>query len=164
MNLISDLMPFSESKLRPNLKMAAQRIQLVNSKKENGIKHQKREVYIGPVIETHTDSYLITLIYAIQIAELLKLGKEEKARIKAEHLIRDDFTIEAYEIIALLCELVHERMKHLLSQEECPPDLLDTVATILYAAPRCQISEMVVVEKQFIKRFGKKFAEEVLKK
>ena len=44
MNFIKDLLPFSEAKLRPNLKMAAQRIQLVNSKKENGIKHQKREV------------------------------------------------------------------------------------------------------------------------
>jgi hypothetical protein len=45
MNFVRDLMPFQESKLRPNLKMAAQRIQLVNSKKENGIKHQKREVW-----------------------------------------------------------------------------------------------------------------------
>lgn len=46
MNFVKDLLPFSESKLRPNLKMAAHRIQLVNSKKENAIKHQKREVCI----------------------------------------------------------------------------------------------------------------------
>lgn len=44
MQFVKDLMPFSEAKLRPNLKMAAHRIQLVNSKKENAIKHQKREV------------------------------------------------------------------------------------------------------------------------
>lgn len=88
-------------------------------------------------------------------------GKEEKARIRAEHMIREDFTIEAYEIIALLCDLVHERMKHLLSQDECPPDLLDSVATLLYAAPRCDISELEVVEKQFVKRYGKNFSNEV---
>ena len=92
---------------------------------------------------------------------MLTAGKEEKARIKAEHLIRDDSTMEAYEIIALLCELVHERMKHLLSQDECPPDLLGTIASLLYAAPRCQISEMEVIEKQLTKRYGKQFVEEV---
>jgi hypothetical protein len=32
--------------------------------------------------------------------------------------------MEAYEIIELMCDLVHERVKHLSSQEECPPDLL----------------------------------------
>lgn len=63
--------------------------------------------------------------------------------------------------MALLCELVHERMKHLMSQEECPSDLLGTVATLLYAAPRVEISEMEVVQKQFVKKYGKKFAEEV---
>lgn len=38
------ILPFQESKLRPNLKMAATRISLMNNKKENAIKHSKREV------------------------------------------------------------------------------------------------------------------------
>jgi hypothetical protein len=98
-----------------------------------------------------------------QIATLLGAGKEEKARIRAEHLIRDDFTIEAYEIIGLLCDLVHERMKHLMSTEECPSDLIGTVATLLYAAPRVDISELSVVHKQLLKKYGREFCEEVVK-
>ena len=52
-------------------------------------------------------------------------------------------------------------MKHLMSQDECPSDLLGTVATLLYAAPRVEISELEVVQKQLIKKYGKNFAEEV---
>ena len=57
---------------RPHLKMSEHRFGILNSKKVNLIKQQKRE-----------------------IAELLRGGKEEKARIRVEHLIRLDFTIEA---------------------------------------------------------------------
>ena len=51
------------------------------------------------------------------MADLLKEGNEEKARIKAEHLVRDDFTIEAYDILALLLELCTERLT-LIAQEK----------------------------------------------
>jgi hypothetical protein len=70
--------------------------------------------------------------------------------------------MEAYEIIALLCELVHERIRHMVNEEECPSDLLGAVATLLYAAPRVDISEMEVVKKQLVKKYGKKFAEDIV--
>ena len=41
---------------------------------------------------------------------LLRSGKEEKARIKVEHVIRDDFMMEANELIELLCETVVARL------------------------------------------------------
>ena len=41
---------------------------------------------------------------------LLRDGKEEKARIKVEHVIRDDYTMEANELIELLCETVVARL------------------------------------------------------
>ena len=41
---------------------------------------------------------------------LLRNGKEEKARIKVEHVIRDDFMMEANELIELLCETVVARL------------------------------------------------------
>ena len=62
-------------------------MQQLNNKKDNEIKKQKKE-----------------------IAMLLRNGKEEKARIKVEHVIRDDFTMEANELIELLCETVVARL------------------------------------------------------
>ena len=38
------IMPYSEAKIRPNLKMASQRITILINKKENAQKHAKREV------------------------------------------------------------------------------------------------------------------------
>jgi len=70
------------------------------------------------------------------IASLLSSSppKEEKAKIRAEALIRDDDAIEAYEILQLGCELLAERVKLIGSERDCPKDLLGCVATLLWAA------------------------------
>lgn len=83
-----------------------------------------------------------------EIATLLSNEKEEKARIKVEHIIRSDFTIEAYEILELLCELLHERMKLLVAEEKCPPDLDEAVCTLIYCANRTECPELTEITKQ----------------
>lgn len=115
--------------------MANSRIQLTNNKKSAAVKHKKRE-----------------------IATLLQDRKDEKARIYVEHVIREDFLIEAYELLELLCELVHERVKYIASSKECPPDLVEAVSTLIWAASRVEIAEMEQIKKQLVKKFGGKFA------
>jgi vacuolar protein sorting-associated protein IST1 len=115
--------------------MANSRIQLTNNKKSAAVKHKKRE-----------------------IATLLGEKKDEKARIKVEHVIREDFLIEAYELLELLCELVFERVKYIASCKECPPDLVEAVSSLIWAATRVEIAEMEQIKKQLIKKFGSKFA------
>jgi vacuolar protein sorting-associated protein IST1 len=88
--------------------------------------------------------------------------KEEKARIKAESLIRDDYMIEAFDILSLNCELLSERIKLIAFSKECPPDLVSCVSTLIYAAPRVDIPELVFIRKQFRAKFGKKFEEDAL--
>ena len=77
---------FNINKLKPNLKMAINRITIIKNKKMNHINITKKS-----------------------IATLLAEGKEEKCRIRVEGIIREDFIIEAYEILELLCELLAER-------------------------------------------------------
>jgi hypothetical protein len=69
--------------------------------------------------------------------------------------------MEALEIIQLLCELVHERCKHLVNEKDCPADLIGAVATLIYSAKRVDVSELDVVHRQLIKKYGSKFAEDV---
>lgn len=128
---------FRVSKLKPNLKMAEQRLGILTSKKTNLIKTQKRD-----------------------IASLLREGKEEKARIRVEHLIRMDFTIEAYELIGLLCELLHERAALVASEKECPPDLREAMCTLIWASARCEVPEMKEIAHQLELKYGKEFAAE----
>ena len=130
---------YQEAKLKPYLKMAVQRLQITNSKKGNSVKFQKRD-----------------------IAKLLEDGKEEKARIKVEHVIREDFSMESNEIIELLCELLHERVRHMSSQKECPLDLVECVSTLIWCADRVDIAELAEVKKQLLYKFGKAFGEEAV--
>ena len=74
--------------------MAVQRMQIAGNKKSASVKHLKRE-----------------------IATLLQENKDEKARIKVEHVIREDFMIESYELLELLCDLVHERIRYIGSEK-----------------------------------------------
>ena len=91
--------------------MSIQRLQIVKNKKINSVKTQK-----------------------VEIAKILSEGKEEKARIKVEHIIRDDFLIEAYEILELLAELVHGRIKQITNSKDCPEDMREAVLSLIWAA------------------------------
>lgn len=131
---------FRVAKLKPHLKMAEQRLGILTSKKTSLIKTQKRE-----------------------IAALLRDGKEEKARIRVEALIRMDFTIEAMDILSLLCELLHERAALITSEKECPPDLREACCTLIWAAPRMEVPELKVVADQLLLKYGKEFFEDARK-
>lgn len=125
---------FNVNKFKPNLKMAVSRITIVKNKKTNAVKNQRRE-----------------------IASLLSQGKEEKCRIRVEGVIREDFTIEAYEILELLCELLAERCALISAEKECPYDMREAVSTLIYAADRTEIPELREVKKQLKKKYGQDF-------
>ena len=107
---------------------------------------------------------------------------------QVEHVIRQDFTIEAYEILELLCELVHERMRLIVAEKECPIDLQEAVCTLIWwaetyrdtpencfvsdpfadprpllahsrSSPRTECPELEEVSKQFRLKYGKEFYE-----
>ncbi|ETV72740.1 hypothetical protein H257_12455 [Aphanomyces astaci] len=125
---------FNVNKLKPSLKMAVHRIGIVKNKKAITSKAQRKEV-----------------------AKLLADGKEEKARIRVEGLIREDFVIEAYEIIELLCELISERTPLIKSERECPYDMREAVCTLIWAATRTEIPELSEVKNQLTKKYGQDF-------
>lgn len=133
------LVKFNPDKLKPYLKMAVHRFEILNNKKTNLIKQEKRT-----------------------IAQLLADEKEEKARIKVEHVIRQDFTIEAYEILELLCDLVHERMRLLVAEKECPDDMREAICTLLWSVNRTECAELGEVTKQFKLKYGKEFVEHAM--
>lgn len=129
---------FSSNKLKPQLKMAVNRFQIASNKKSVLMQQNMRQV-------------------ALLLAE--DPPKEEKARIRAEALIRDDNLIEAYEILQLECELLAERIKLIEYSKICPPDLESCISTLIYAAPRVDIPELSQIRRQFQAKYGKKFVD-----
>lgn len=88
--------------------------------------------------------------------------REEKAKIRAEAIIREDHAVEAYEILMLECELLSERIKLIQISKECPPDLLSCISTVIWACDRVDIPELVLIRKQFRAKYGKEFEERAL--
>ena len=114
--------------------MASQRLGMSMNKKRNAVKVHKRE-----------------------IAMMLGQGKEESARIRIEHIIREDYTIECYELIQLFCDLILERIRLISHDKECPHDLLGPVSTLLWCADRIDVEELQVVRSQLAYKYGNAF-------
>ncbi|KAG2382934.1 hypothetical protein C9374_004901 [Naegleria lovaniensis] len=139
MGLFEKKEKFDVNKVKSNLKMAITRIGLLRNKKSNSIKLQKR-----------------------QVAELLQQEKDESARIKVENIIREDYAIEALEILELFCDLVHTRIQLLAESKSCPHDMKEAVSTLIYAAPRTEVKELMEVRNQFSAKWGKDFVDSAM--
>ncbi len=52
-----------------------------------------------------------------EIADYIALGKVERAKIRVEHIIREDYLVEALELLEMLCDLLLARYTNKASCE-----------------------------------------------
>ncbi|KAF9169974.1 hypothetical protein BGX21_009385 [Mortierella sp. AD011] len=125
---------FNPTRAKVQLKLSVNRLQMLQNKKNMLAQQQRKE-----------------------IARLLETGKEESARIRVEHIIREDFSTEALEIIELYCELLLARFGLLEQMKNCDPAIIEAVNTLIYAAPRSEVKELLLVRDQLAAKFGRDF-------
>nr|CAB3457769.1 unnamed protein product [Digitaria exilis] len=135
---------FSASKwyavsLRPvpktEARMAAARMKLLRNRREAQVRQMRRD-----------------------IAALLRDKQEDTARIRVEHVIREQNFMAANEIIELFCELIVTRLPIIAKQKECPADLKEGICSLIFAAPRCsELPELGRIRDIFEKKYGKDF-------
>ncbi|KFK30216.1 hypothetical protein AALP_AA7G232900 [Arabis alpina] len=126
---------FNSSKCKTAAKMAVARIKLLRNKRQVVVKQMRRD-----------------------IAVLLQSGQDATARIRVEHVIREQNIQAANEIIELFCELIVSRLTIITKQKECPVDLKEGIASLIFAAPRCsEIPELGDLRDIFVKKYGKDF-------
>ena len=76
----------SYNKLKTNLRLSINRLKLLEKKKtELALKSRK------------------------EIADYIAQGKAERAKIRVEHIIREDYLVEAMELIEMFCDLLLAR-------------------------------------------------------
>ncbi|KAG6514697.1 hypothetical protein ZIOFF_025067 [Zingiber officinale] len=93
-----------------------------------------------------------------EIAQYIQTGQEAIARIRVEYIIREQNILAAYEIIELFCEFVLARVPILEAQRDCPIELQEAVATIIFASPRCSdLPELLHLRNLFSTKYGKEF-------
>ncbi|XP_074264173.1 uncharacterized protein LOC141586753 [Silene latifolia] len=126
---------FKASKCKTQLKLTIPRIKLLRNRKEFQLKQMRKD-----------------------IAKLLEAGQEATARIRVEHIIREENMMAAQEIIELFCELISVRLPIIETQRECPLDLKEAISSICFAAPRCaELPELQQVQLAFVSKYGKEF-------
>ncbi|KAF5725613.1 IST1 [Tripterygium wilfordii] len=126
---------FKAAKCKTLLKLTIPRIKLLRNRREIQIKQMRRD-----------------------IAKLLETGQEATARIRVEHIIREEKMIAAQEIMELFCELIAVRLPIIEVQKECPLDLKEAISSVCFAAPRCaDLPELLQVQMLFASKYGKEF-------
>jgi vacuolar protein sorting-associated protein IST1 len=125
-------------KLTTNLRLAINRLKLLEKKKTEMAVKARRE-----------------------IADYLIAGKEDRARIRVEHIIREDYIVEAMELIEMYCDLLLARMGLIQSTKEMDEGLEEPISSIIWATPRLQseVQELVVVSEQLALKYGREFAQ-----
>lgn len=93
-----------------------------------------------------------------EIAQFLQAGQEAIARIRVEHIIREQNMGAAYNILELFCEFVLARVPIIENQKECPQELREAIASIIFAAPRCSdVPDLLHIKNLFTTKYGKEF-------
>ncbi|XP_004690469.1 PREDICTED: IST1 homolog isoform X1 [Condylura cristata] len=127
---------FKAERLRVNLRLVINRLKLLEKKKTELAQKARKE-----------------------IADYLAAGKDERARIRVEHIIREDYLVEAMEILELYCDLLLARFGLIQSMKELDPGLAESVSTLIWAAPRLQseVAELKIVADQLCAKYSKEY-------
>ncbi|KAF7023408.1 hypothetical protein CFC21_035921 [Triticum aestivum] len=93
-----------------------------------------------------------------EMVQYLQTGQESIARIRVEHIIREQNILAAYEIVELFCEFVLARVPIVEAQKECPIELREAIASIIFASGRCSdLPELMHLRNLFTTKYGKEF-------
>lgn len=131
---------FKTDKCKTLLKLTVSRIKLLRNKR-NVLAKQSRD----------------------DVAQLLSKGQESNARVRVEHVFREENILATYDLIEQFCENLAGRLSIIESKKECPPELKEAIASLIYAAPRCaDLQELQKIRDLFTWKYGKDFAATVL--
>ncbi|KAJ1851069.1 Vacuolar protein sorting-associated protein ist1 [Coemansia sp. RSA 2703] len=123
--------PFSLSKFKVELKLSINRLRLLQNKKSSLNAKARRE-----------------------IATLLETGKERSAYIRVENIIREDFNVEALEMVELYCELLTARAGLIEQSRTVDPGISEAVWSIVYASSRAEVRELTILRDMLTSKYG----------
>ncbi|KAI1286774.1 IST1 -like protein [Halotydeus destructor] len=126
------------SKLKTNLRLAVNRLKLLEKKKaELAMKARK------------------------EIADYISAGKYERAKIRVEHIIREDYMVEAMEVVEMYCDLLLARFGLIQQMKTLDEGLAEPVSSLIWVAPRLQadVAELKVIADMFTFKYGKQYSQ-----
>lgn len=126
------------TKLKTNLRLALNRLKLLEKKKTELTMKARRE-----------------------IADYIQAGKYERAKIRVEHIIREDYLVEAMEIVEMYCDLLLARFGLITQMKELDDGIAEAVSSIIWVSPRmfADVQELKLIAEIFSAKYGHQYAE-----
>merc|ERR1711974_288129 len=124
------------NKLKTNLRLCINRLKLLEKKKSEMAMKSKKE-----------------------IADYMQAGKLERAKIRVEHIIREDYMVEAMEVLEMYCDLLLARFGLIQQMKNLDDGLAEAISSLIWVAPRLQadIAELKMVSDQLVSKYGKPY-------
>nr|XP_043625319.1 uncharacterized protein LOC122596754 [Erigeron canadensis] len=93
------------------------------------------------------------------IIQLLNLGHHEHALLRVDQLIKEQNMLDVYVMVDGYCHLLMQMVNLIEQEKECPEELREATASLLYASPRCgEFPELQEIRAILTARYGKDFA------
>ncbi|CAG9799422.1 unnamed protein product [Chironomus riparius] len=126
------------NKLKTNLRLAVNRLKLLEKKKTETNQKARKE-----------------------IADFLEIQKPDRARIRVEHIIREDYLVEAMEILEMFCDLLLARFGLITQLKELDEGISEAVSSIIWVAPRLQadVAELKIISDMLTAKYGKPYSD-----
>ncbi len=138
-NKQTNMAGFKEELLKAHCTQALSRMALVKNKKIGFVQSQRKEA------TKDLSEHKITL-----------------ARIKQEQILREEYVVEAFEIIRGYLELIRARVHIIASEKKCPAMLSEAIDTILWCSTTSEIKEFQSIKADLQLKYGKKYIKEAL--
>lgn len=124
------------SKLKTNLNLIMHRLKLVEKKKME--LNQKARRTIG---------------------EFLNGGKVDRARIRVEQIIREDYLVEAMDLVESYCDFILSRFGQLQASEVVDDGMATAISSLVWITPRLEndVPELKVIADQLGRKYGKQY-------
>nr|CAG4648885.1 EOG090X0DNH [Polyphemus pediculus] len=125
------------SKLKTNLRLAVNRLKLLEKKNtELALKARK------------------------EIADYIAAGKAERAKIRVEQIIREDYLVEAMELLEMYCDLLLARFGLIQQMKTLDEGLAEAISSLIWVAPRMQadVAELKIIADQLGAKYGKPYS------
>uniref|UniRef100_A0A6G1S5S3 IST1 homolog n=1 Tax=Aceria tosichella TaxID=561515 RepID=A0A6G1S5S3_9ACAR len=124
------------AKLKTNLNLIMHRLKLVEKKKMELNQKARRT-----------------------IAEFLNAGKVDRARIRVEQIVREDYIVEAMDLVESYCDFLISRFGQLQSTETVDEGLATAISSLIWVSPffESDVPELKTIADQLGRKYGKQY-------
>ncbi|CAG2111962.1 unnamed protein product [Medioppia subpectinata] len=126
------------TKLKTNLRLSINRLKLLEKKKTELAQKSRKE-----------------------IGEYIVSSKYERAKIRVEHIIREDYIVEAMELVEMYCDLLLARFGLIQQMKTLDDGLSEAISSLIWVAPRLQtdVQELKTISDLLTYKYGKPYAQ-----